>query len=57
MSDYVALDATVTIHMMMRDGETEEQASDRLYDVMYDGLCRLADHEIDFWFENVRAIE
>lgn len=57
MNDYVALDATVTIHMMMRDGETEEQASDRLYDVMYDGLCRLADHEIDFWFENVRAIE
>ena len=46
------LKATVTISLVMRDGETEEEAADRLYDLMYDGLCNAADHHCEFWIEN-----
>lgn len=40
--------ADVRITMLMRNGETEEDAQDRLYNLMYDGLCNVADHNVDF---------
>lgn len=57
MAEYIALDATVTIHLSIVDGETEEEAQERLYDVLYTQLCHLPNDQIDFWIENVRMIE
>lgn len=57
MENYVELDATVSIRLMMRDGESEEEANNRLYDILYDGLCYLTDHTVDFWIEHTRAVE
>ena len=51
------LKATVTVSLAMREEETEEQASDRLYDLMYEGLCQTADHHCEFWIESVREAE
>ena len=48
------LKATVTLSLVMREGETEEQAANRLYDLMYEGLCMCADHHCEFWIENTR---
>ena len=47
--------ANVEIELMMRDGETEEQAASRLYDLLYDGLCNAADHEADFWIRGTES--
>ena len=44
------LKATVEISLGMMDGETEEAAAARLYDLLFDGLCRVA--ESDFWIES-----
>ena len=43
------LKATIEITMLCRDGESFDDAADRLYDLLFDGLCRTADHEVDFW--------
>ena len=48
----IKLKATVTLSLVMREGETEEQANDRLYDLLYEGLCQTADHDCEFWIEN-----
>ena len=45
------LKARVEFVMLMRDGETEDEANNRLYDLLYGQLCQLADHRIDFWIE------
>lgn len=43
------LKATVEISLLMRDGETFEEAESRLYDLLYDGLCCNAEAEMEFW--------
>lgn len=43
------LKATVEISLVMRDGETYEEAENRLYDLLYDGLCNNAEAEMEFW--------
>ncbi len=43
------LKATVEITLLMRDGETFEEAENRLYDLLYDGLCNNAEAEMEFW--------
>lgn len=40
--------ADVRITMILRNSETEEDAQERLYNLMYDGLCNSADHKVDF---------
>lgn len=40
--------AHVSIRMMFRDDETEEQARWRLHTVLTDSLATLADHNIEF---------
>lgn len=49
MAEYITLDATVEICLQMVDGETEEEASERLYDVLYSNLCHLPNDHLDFW--------
>lgn len=44
------LDATVKISLVMQEGETVEAAEARLYDLLFDGLCRVTDSE--FWIES-----
>lgn len=46
------LKAIVTLSLVMREGETEEQANDRLYALMHEGLCQTADHDCEFWIES-----
>ena len=46
------LKATVTLSLVMKKGETEGQANDRLYDLMYEGLCQASDHDCEFWIES-----
>lgn len=43
--------ADVTIRMFLREGETEEQAQDRFYTALYEGLCMNAENQIDFTIE------
>lgn len=43
--------ANVTIHMVLREGETEEVALERFYNALYDGLCNNTEHHIDFEIE------
>ena len=57
MSEDIVLGATADIHLTMVEGETEEEAVERLYDVLYTQLCHLPNDQIDFWIENVRMIE
>lgn len=45
--------AIVEINLLMRDGETFEEASDRLYNLLYEGVCCNADATCDFWIQNV----
>lgn len=40
---------TAEIILTKRPKETEEELRDRLYDLMWDGLCNAADHQCDFW--------
>ena len=47
------LKAVVEIKLVMEDGETFEQANERLYDLLFDGLCRNANCE--FWIENTEV--
>lgn len=44
------LKAVVEINLVLEDGETFERANDRLYDLLFDGLCRNAN--CDFWIES-----
>lgn len=46
----MGLKAIVEIKLVMEDGETFEQANDRLNDLLFDGLCRNAN--CDFWIES-----
>jgi hypothetical protein len=43
------LKASVEITLLMKDGETFEEAENRLYDLLYDGLCRNAEAEMEFY--------
>lgn len=45
------LNAVVEIKLVVEDGESFEQANDRLYDLLFDGLCRNAN--CDFWIKSV----
>lgn len=47
----MTLVADVTIKMPLCEGETEEQAQERLYTALYDGLCKNAESQIDFVIE------
>lgn len=50
------LDAVVKISLLMRDGETFEEAENRPYDLLYDGLCRTAEHECEFLVESTEEV-
>lgn len=49
------LKAFVEIELDMENRETFEQASDRLYDLLFDGICRNASCE--FWINDTKEIE
>lgn len=49
------LKAIVEIELDMEDGETFEQANDRLYNLLFDGLCRNAPCE--FWIQDTDEVE
>ena len=51
----MTLKASIEIHLLMRDGETHEEAENRLYDLLWEGLCCNANHEADFWIDNTRT--
>ena len=46
-----SIEVTLTVKMLKRENETEEQVQDRLYNVLYDGLCNNAEHQIEFTYE------
>ena len=48
------LKAVVEINLVMEDGETFCEAKDRLYDLLYDGLCHKAN--CDFWIESTEEV-
>ena len=45
MKEYVC---NFDIYMVMKDGETEEQARERMYDQLFDGICNAVDYRMDF---------
>lgn len=47
--------ATVTISLELHDGETEEAAGNRLYDLLYEGVVQVADTSCDFWVEEAQV--
>lgn len=47
--------ATVEIKLILNENETFEEAADRLYDLLFDGVCRHAN--ADFWIKNEAASE
>ena len=49
------LKAVVEIELDMERGETFNQANDRLYDLLFDGLCRNAPCE--FWIRDTDEVE
>ena len=49
------LRAIVEIELDMENEETFEQANDRLYDLLFDGLCRNAPCE--FWINGTKEVE
>lgn len=50
----MSLKAVVEINLVMKDGESFEQAESRLYDLLFDGLCRNAEAECEFWIESTK---
>lgn len=50
------LSADVNFRLLMRDGETRDEAMNRLTDLLLKELCQLADHHIDFWFEGCEIV-
>lgn len=40
----------ITVTMVKRPGESDEDAEERLYKALYDGLCNNAEHQIDFCY-------
>lgn len=51
------LQMTVALTMLMREGETQEQAFFRLVDLLRSELCNLADHHIDYIVECAKVVE
>ena len=49
------LTAVVEIELDMEKGETVDQAKARLFDLLFDGLCRNAPCE--FWVQNTYEVE
>lgn len=50
--------AEIVVRLSLRENETAKQAEDRLYNILYDGLCNNAEHQIDFELiqQNIREI-
>lgn len=51
------LKAVVEVELIMRDGEDFEEANDRLYDLLYEGLCCNADADCDFWIDSTEEVD
>lgn len=49
------LNAVVEIELDMEKGETVDQAKARLFDLLFDGLCRNAPCQI--WIQNTYEVE
>lgn len=49
------LKAVIEIELDMEKEETFEQASEYLYDLLFDGLCRNA--PCDFWIQEAKIAE
>ena len=49
------LKAVVEISITMEENETVEEAEDRLYDLLFDGLCRIT--PADFFILQTREVE
>ena len=45
MKEYVC---DFTIYMVMEEGETEEEARERMYNQLFDGICNAVDYRMDF---------
>lgn len=45
------LEATVNFRMIMREGETYEEARERFLDEVLTQISTLADHEVDWYLE------
>ena len=52
-----ALESTIHLKLLMRDGESFEDAERRLGDVLWDSLGNLADHHIDYLIEGVEVVD
>ena len=50
------LKAIVEIRLIMNDGESFEEANDRLNDLLFEGLCYNANAACDFWIESTEEI-
>lgn len=48
------LKAIVEINLVIEEGETFYEARDRLYDLLFDGLCRNAN--CDFWINSTEEV-
>lgn len=46
------LRAVVEIELIMEEDETFGEANDRLYDLLYEGLCYNANAQCDFWINS-----
>lgn len=51
------LKAMVNISMVMEEGETVEDAKNRLFDCLYEGLCIPEDYRIDFSIEETEEVD
>ena len=50
------LKAIVEIKLIMNDGESFEEANERLYNLLYEGICCNANASCEFWIESTEEI-
>ena len=50
------LKAIVEVRLVMNDGESFEEANDRLYDLFFEGLCYNANASCEFWIESTEEM-
>lgn len=47
------IEATVYVHLPIKDGETFEEANNRLFELLYNGLCKKADCDFEYECEEI----
>lgn len=51
------LKAVVEIELMMKNGESFEEANNRLFDLLFEGLSYNANAECDFWINSTEEVD